>query len=72
MRTTVPTSCRPISASACSPPRSGWGTPGQIRWVGPDLGSSNCEILGEELGYSDEELERLAERGVIAPIQDSE
>jgi crotonobetainyl-CoA:carnitine CoA-transferase CaiB-like acyl-CoA transferase len=41
-------------------------TPGRIRSCGPDLGSSNREILGGELGYSDDELARLAERGVIA------
>jgi formyl-CoA transferase len=41
-------------------------TPGRIRSCGPDLGSSNREILGGELGYSDAELARLAQRGVIA------
>ncbi len=41
-------------------------TPGRIRWCGPDLGSSNAEILRDELGYSDAELADLARRGVIA------
>jgi crotonobetainyl-CoA:carnitine CoA-transferase CaiB-like acyl-CoA transferase len=41
-------------------------TPGRIRSCGPDLGSSNREILGGELGYSDDQLAHLAERGVIA------
>ncbi|UGS39104.1 CaiB/BaiF CoA transferase family protein [Capillimicrobium parvum] len=41
-------------------------TPGEIRWCGPDLGSSNRDVLGGELGYSDAELADLAARGVIA------
>jgi crotonobetainyl-CoA:carnitine CoA-transferase CaiB-like acyl-CoA transferase len=41
-------------------------TPGEIRWCGPELGSSNREILQGELGYSDEQLADLARRGVIA------
>lgn len=40
-------------------------TPGQIRWCGPELGSSNAEILRDELGYTDEELAEFSERGVI-------
>jgi formyl-CoA transferase len=46
-------------------PRLG-ATPGSIRSCGPDLGSSNREVLQGELGYSDDELAALAERGVIA------
>ena len=41
-------------------------TPGEIRWCGPDLGSSNRDVLGGELGYSDAQLADLAARGVIA------
>jgi crotonobetainyl-CoA:carnitine CoA-transferase CaiB-like acyl-CoA transferase len=41
-------------------------TPGRIRACGPDLGSSNVEILRDELGYGDEDLTALARDGVIA------
>ncbi len=40
-------------------------TPGKTRWPGPDLGSHNQAILGELLGLSNEELEKLSEDGVI-------
>ncbi len=41
-------------------------SPGRIRSVGPDLGSSNREILQDLLGYSDADLVKLEEAGVIA------
>jgi crotonobetainyl-CoA:carnitine CoA-transferase CaiB-like acyl-CoA transferase len=47
-------------------------TPGEIRWVGPDLGSSNREVLGGELGYTDAELAGLAARGVIAAAPETD
>jgi crotonobetainyl-CoA:carnitine CoA-transferase CaiB-like acyl-CoA transferase len=47
-------------------------TPGEIRWVGPDLGSSNREVLGGELGYTDAELAGLADRGVIAAAPETD
>ncbi|GMQ77043.1 MAG: CoA transferase [Gammaproteobacteria bacterium] len=40
-------------------------TPGQTLWPGPALGEHNEEILGGRLGYSGEELRRLAADGVI-------
>lgn len=40
-------------------------TPGKTRWPGPDLGSHNQAVLGELLGLSDKELEKLSEDGVI-------
>lgn len=40
-------------------------TPGETRWPGPALGEHNEEILGGRLGYSSDELSRLAEDGVI-------
>jgi crotonobetainyl-CoA:carnitine CoA-transferase CaiB-like acyl-CoA transferase len=43
-------------------------TPGSIRSCGPDLGAHNREILGNELGYSESELARLGDAGVIAPL----
>jgi crotonobetainyl-CoA:carnitine CoA-transferase CaiB-like acyl-CoA transferase len=44
-------------------------TPGSIRSVGPALGAHNREVLQGQLGYSDAELERLREAGVIADEQ---
>jgi formyl-CoA transferase len=39
-------------------------TPGETRWVGPELGEHNAEILGA-LGYSTEQQQELKHRGVI-------
>jgi succinyl-CoA--D-citramalate CoA-transferase len=41
------------------------GTPGKVRWTGPDLGQHNDEVYGEILRLSEEEREALRERGVI-------
>ncbi len=43
-------------------------TPGQIRSCGPDLGAHNQEVLGGELGFDQDELDELADSGVIAPV----
>ena len=40
-------------------------TPGETLWPGPALGEHNEEILGGRLGYSRDELRRLAADGVI-------
>jgi crotonobetainyl-CoA:carnitine CoA-transferase CaiB-like acyl-CoA transferase len=40
-------------------------TPGETRWPGPALGEHNEEILSGRLGYSGDDLKRLAEDGVI-------
>jgi len=40
-------------------------TPGKVRHLGGDLGQHNHEILGRELGHSEEELERWRSTGVI-------
>jgi crotonobetainyl-CoA:carnitine CoA-transferase CaiB-like acyl-CoA transferase len=40
-------------------------TPGRIDHAGPELGEHTQEVLGEELGVSEEELQRLAERDTI-------
>jgi crotonobetainyl-CoA:carnitine CoA-transferase CaiB-like acyl-CoA transferase len=42
-------------------------TPGQTEWIGPHLGAHNQEVLGNLLGLSSEELQRLAESGVTGP-----
>jgi formyl-CoA transferase len=39
-------------------------TPGATRWLGPQLGEHNAEILGR-LGYSEEQQQNLKQRGVI-------
>jgi crotonobetainyl-CoA:carnitine CoA-transferase CaiB-like acyl-CoA transferase len=40
-------------------------TPGATAWPGPDLGAHTREVLQQILGYTDEDLERLALDGVI-------
>lgn len=40
-------------------------TPGKTLWPGPALGEHNEEILGDRLGYSRDEMRRLAADGVI-------
>ncbi|MBZ5527663.1 MAG: CoA transferase [Acidobacteriia bacterium] len=40
-------------------------TPGGMDWVGPQLGAHNKEVFGGMLGYSDEQLKKLTEEGVI-------
>jgi crotonobetainyl-CoA:carnitine CoA-transferase CaiB-like acyl-CoA transferase len=40
-------------------------TPGETLWPGPALGEHNEEILGGRLGYSSDEMKRLASDGVI-------
>lgn len=40
-------------------------TPGQIKWAGQPLGSSNQAVYGEMLGLSEEQLKELEEQGVI-------
>ncbi|GMN04269.1 CaiB/BaiF CoA transferase family protein [Erythrobacter sp. MTPC3] len=40
-------------------------TPGNIGWVGPELGQHNEEIYGELLGMDTRTMDALAERGII-------
>ena len=40
-------------------------TPGETLWPGPALGEHNEEILGGRLGYSRDDMRRLADDGVI-------
>ena len=39
-------------------------TPGSTRWLGPDLGEHNHEVL-RALGYADAEITELKNNGVI-------
>ena len=41
------------------------GTPGEIKWAGGRLGQFNDEVYGEILGMSKEEMQTLAEKGII-------
>jgi CoA:oxalate CoA-transferase len=40
-------------------------TPGKIDYPAPFLGENNQEVLSEMLGYSDEEIEKLTNEGII-------
>lgn len=40
-------------------------TPGKIRWAGAKLGANNKEIYQEMLHFSDEELDKMKEDGII-------
>lgn len=40
-------------------------TPGEIKWVGPELGAHNKEVYGELLGFDTEKLQYLREKEVI-------
>lgn len=40
-------------------------TPGGVRWVGPELGAHNDEVLGTLLGLSEDERDTLRAAGVI-------
>jgi formyl-CoA transferase len=55
----------PVKLPAFGPKLS--ETPGQTRWIGPELGAHNAEVLGNLLGISEEELRRLAAAGVVGP-----
>jgi len=40
-------------------------TPGEARFVGPELGEHNYEVYGNLLGLSAKEIAGLSERGVL-------
>lgn len=40
-------------------------TPGEIKWIGPELGEHNEEIYGGLLGVSSEQMEKLKEQNII-------
>ena len=41
------------------------GTPGNVRWTGPELGSHTNEVLADMLGYDAESISTLKSSGVI-------
>lgn len=47
-------------------------TPGEIRWPGPELGSSNMAILRDELGYTEEQIAELIRVGIVAESDDDD
>jgi formyl-CoA transferase len=52
----------PVKLPAISPKLS--ETPGETRWLGPELGEHNDEIL-HSLGYGDEQISELKRAGVL-------
>jgi formyl-CoA transferase len=52
----------PIKLPAISPKLS--ETPGETKWLGPELGEHNAEVLGA-LGYSAEQIAQLRSEGVL-------
>ena len=40
-------------------------TPGEIRWVGPELGEHTDDVLGDVLGLDAQELDRLRVAGIV-------
>jgi len=52
----------PITMPAITPKFS--ETPGSTRWLGPELGEHNHEVL-RALGYADTEIAELKNNGVI-------
>ena len=40
-------------------------TPGEVRWVGPELGAHNKEVYADLLGFDEDRLNNLKSEGVI-------
>ncbi len=60
---TVEIDGKPLKIPAILPKLS--RTPGETRWPGADLGSSNEEVLGQLLGLDESQLQVLKKEGVI-------
>jgi len=41
------------------------GTPGKVRWSGPEIGADSRQVLSELLGYSASEIHELIDQGVV-------
>ena len=54
---------RPLKIPAIVPKLT--GTPGRTDWPGPPIGAHRDEVLGELLGLSRQEIDRMAAEEVI-------
>jgi crotonobetainyl-CoA:carnitine CoA-transferase CaiB-like acyl-CoA transferase len=54
---------KPLKIPAMVPKLS--KTPGRTDWPGPEVGAYNEEILGEMLGFSEDEMKKLQDSGII-------
>ena len=54
---------KPLKIPAMVPKLS--KTPGRTDWPGPEVGAYNEEILGELLGFSEDEMKKLQDGGII-------
>jgi len=54
---------KPLTIPAMVPKLS--ETPGRTDWAGPEIGAFNDEILGDRLGFSAQELEKMRAEGII-------
>ena len=54
---------KPLKIPAMVPKLS--KTPGRTDWPGPEVGAYNEEILGEMLGFSEDEMKKLQDGGII-------
>ena len=59
----VPDECNIVRFPGIVPKLS--ETPGETRWLGPELGEHNEEIYGQLLGFTPERLECLMQDGII-------
>jgi crotonobetainyl-CoA:carnitine CoA-transferase CaiB-like acyl-CoA transferase len=58
---------RPARGQGGRPQRAAeaFRNPGELKWLGPDLGQHNEEIYRGRLGLSADEVERLKREGII-------
>lgn len=60
---TVPTALGPLKMPGIVPKLG--GTPGEIKWAGPDVGAHTLEVLSRNLGLADDEIRELKAKQVI-------